>query len=164
MSSNNSNWNIRDYALVQGINLLTNMVGQLRADITLLQSVMGGWEKEKPLILENQVQLIFGTSADDKPCKYLVDCLNKLNDHKLSEFPLREYLIKLNSRCLSAIFRAVRAHSHIWSKAQLQTILNALGTAHVVQGKALPYHDSGEVEDQKKERKKKRYVLEYKED
>ncbi|HEC40456.1 hypothetical protein LCGC14_0957810 [marine sediment metagenome] len=164
MSSNQSNWNIRDYALVQGINLLTNMVGQLRADITLLQGVMTGWKKDSTLDYKNQVQLIFGTSADDKSCEYLVDCLNRLNDHKLSEFPYREYLIKLNSRCLSAIFRAIRAHSHIWNQAQLKTILNALGTAHVVKGKALPYYDSGEDEDQKKERKKERYVLEYKED
>ncbi len=164
MSSNQSNWNIRDYALVQGINLLTNMIGQLRADISLLQGVMGEWQKDNTLGYKDQIQLIFGTSAHDKSCEYLVYRLNKLNDHKLSEFPHREYLIKLNSKCLSAITRAVKAHSHVWSKVQVQTILNALGTAHVVKGKTLPYYDSGEDEDQKKERKKERYVLEYKED
>lgn len=164
MSREQSNWNIRDYALVQGINLLTNMVGQLRADIGLLQGVMDGWQKDSTLGFKNQVQLIFGTSAHDKSCEYLVDCLNKLNDHKLYEFPHREYLIKLNSRCLSAIFRAIRAHSHIWNQAQLKTILNALGTAHVVKGRSLPYYDSGEEEGKKKEKQKKKYILEYKED
>ena len=163
MSNERSNWSVRDYALIQGINLLVNMIGQLRADIKLLQGVIGDWTLSDTFGYENQVQLIFGTSADDKSCGYLVYCLNNLNDEKLSEFPHKGYLIKLNSRCLSAILRAVKSHSHIWNKAQLQTILNALGTAHVVKGKALPYYDPGE-EEKKKEKKKERYVLEYKGD
>lgn len=153
---------MHDQAIIQGINLLVNMIKQLRDDIKLLQGVIGDWTESDTFGYVNQVQLIFGTSADDKACGYLVDCLNNLNDHKLFEFPYREYLIKLNKRCLSSIFRAIKSHSHIWNQAQLQTILSALGTAHVVKAKALPYIDLGDEEGEEEKKKKKTYFLEYK--
>ncbi|MFW9968758.1 MAG: hypothetical protein ACFFDF_01070 [Candidatus Odinarchaeota archaeon] len=158
---------ISDYAQLQGINLLMNMIKQLRADLIALKGVYGDWQKDSTLSFENQVELIFGTSAGDKSPKFLVYCLDKLNREKMSEFPLREYIISLTIDSISAINRAVLEHNHIWNKAQLQTIMEALGSAHVIKGRSLPYYDDGEDEEAnngKKEKKKKPYVIEYKSD
>ncbi len=139
-------------ALIQGINLLVNMIKQLRADIVLLEDVFGDWQQKSTLGFENQVKIIFGTSADNRASLYLVGCISKLNKHKMHEFPYREYLVTLTVDCIDAVMRAIQAHSHIWNKVQLQTVLNALGTAHVTRG--LPYYDNEEDEDKKKEQKK----------
>lgn len=163
MSFDQSRGYIKDYALIKGIDLLINMVKELRADIVSLQNIYTTWKKDSTLSFENQIQVIFGTSAGDKSSLYLVHCLDKLNREKMSEFPHREYLITLTLDCISAINRAVRDHSHIWNKVQLHTILEALGTGHVVKGKVLPYYDNEEEEKEKK-KKKERYVLEYKPD
>jgi len=142
------------------------MVKQLRADVVSLQTIYTTWQKDSTLSFENQIEVIFGTSAGDKSSLYLVHCLDKLNREKMSEFPHQEYLITLTLDCISAINRAVRDHSHIWNKAQLHTIMEALGTGHVVKGRVLPYYDSDEDEDEDEEKKKKKekkpYVLEYK--
>jgi len=140
------------------------MVKQLRADVVSIQTIYTTWQKNSTLSFENQVQVIFGTSAEDLTSKYLVHCINKLNDEKMSEFPHQEYLIRLTLDCISAINRAVQSHSHIWNKAQIKTIMEALGTGHVVKGRSLPYYDDDEDEDEEKKRKKEKkpYVLEYK--
>jgi len=148
---------IRDYALIQGINLLMNIIKRLQDDIIKLQGVFGEWNETSIISYENQVLLIFGTSANDKSCQYLVDCLSELNNHKLSEFPHKQYLLKLTTESLFAIMNAIKAHSHIWNRVQLQTLTSALGTSHVVKAKGLPYYEPDDKEDEEE-----RYMLEYK--
>lgn len=134
------------------------MIKRLDKDRIDLETVFGDWQKNSTLGFESQVRVIWGTSADDKACEYLVDCLSELNSHKMCEFPYREYLIFLTDNCIDAVFRAIKAHSHIWNKAQLHTVLNALGSGHVVAGRSLPYY--GEPETEEKEKKtQKRHII-----
>ena len=155
--------NVRDLALIEGIHLLVNMISQLNEDIISLQNIFGDWQKYNTLGLENQVQLIFKTSADDKPSKYLVHCLTELNKAKMGEFLIREYLLSKTIACIGAIHIAVQAHGHVFTVTQLKVITKALGTSHIAKTKGLPYfdHGNGADEDEKKE-KKKPYILEYK--
>lgn len=145
---------VHDIALIRGIDLLVNMIEQLKVGMESLQNVFGEWQESSTLGYENQVKIIFGASADNKASLYLVNCLSKLNKHKMHEFPHREYMITLTIDCLDAILRAARAHDHIWNKAQLHTVMSALGSAQVVKGKALAYIDYEDDEDKKKEQKK----------
>ena len=150
---------VRDYAIIQGITLLENMIKRLEKDRVDLETVFGDWQRDSTLGFESQVRVIWGTSADDKACEYLVDCLTELNSHKMCEFPLREYLITLTDNCIDAVFRAIKAHSHIWNKAQLHTVLNALGSGHVIAGRSLPYYGAPEDEDEDEKEKKKSFVI-----
>ncbi|MFX0023762.1 MAG: hypothetical protein ACFE9S_15655 [Candidatus Hermodarchaeota archaeon] len=153
---------MREYTALAGINLLENVIKQLQDLEIKLMEITDDFSKIGILSLEKQVQLVFGISADDKASRYLVYCLNMLNDHLTSEFPHREYALKLIRRCLGAVHRAVRSHSHIWNKAQLHAIITALGSAYVTKKKAFPYYydDDKDNGNETKERK----VLEYKED
>ena len=104
--------------------------------------------------------MINDTSADDIPSKYLVMRLNKLNDHLLSEFPDWDYAVILSIKALKALLRANRSHSHMWNQVQIQSVLLAMGSSHVVKTKSLPYFDYDD-DDDKKKKKKKTKVLEY---
>ncbi|KKN04914.1 hypothetical protein LCGC14_1092540 [marine sediment metagenome] len=156
--------NVRDLALIEGIHLLVNMISQLNEDIISLQDIFSDWQKYNTLGLENQVQLIFKTSADDKPSKYLVHCLTELNKAKMGEFLIREYLLSKTVDCIGAIQLAVQAHGHIFTITQLKVITKALGTSHIAKTKGLPYFDPGDREDGEKKEKKTPYVIEYKGD
>lgn len=150
----------REWAQIQGITLLQNILKQLENLELTLMTLSESWIENRILNIEQQVQLIFGVSANDVTSQYLVFCINKLNDHLISEFPHREYTLKLTKKAIHAMERAIQAHSHIWSTAQLQSVLTALGSAHVVRTKGSPYYYNIEQEDKKKE--KKIEVLEYK--
>ena len=144
---------IREYAQLQGINLLMNIIERLKILETNLMSVVVEWQETRTLGLESQVQLIFGTSADDLTSKYLVHRISMLNDHLLSEFPHKDYALKLTKKTLNAVFRAIQSHSHIWNKVQLQSLLMSLGSSYVVKSKNLPYIDYHDQEEKKKKKK-----------
>ncbi|KKM62094.1 hypothetical protein LCGC14_1525130 [marine sediment metagenome] len=150
---------IRDYALIQGITLLENAIKRLEIQDVKLETISDKWVKNIVPTIKTQVQMIISTSADDIASKFLVKKLNKLNDHVLSEFPYLPYVKRLVKEVFDAMLRAIQARSHIWSNAQLQSILTALGSSHVVKTKRLPLYDY--EKEEKKEKKNKLNVLEY---
>ncbi|KKN17695.1 hypothetical protein LCGC14_0963280 [marine sediment metagenome] len=151
----------RDYALIEGIHLLGNMMELIEKDLVILQTVFSDWQLHSTLSLENQVSLIFGTSADDKASRYLVYCINRLNAHKMYKYKHRGYLIMLTKDCLAAITRAIRAHTHIWNNIQSEALKAAFSSSHIIKSKGLPYY---EPEDDEDEDEDEAYVLEYKGD
>jgi len=151
---------IKDYALIRGITLLENVFERLDTQEERLTIISAEWIKNNAPIISNQIQMITNTSADDIASKYLVMRLNKLNDHLLSEFPDWKYAVKLSIRALSALLRASRSHGHRWNQVQIESVLLAMGSSHVVKTKSLPYFDY-EDDDEEKKKKKKTKVLEY---
>jgi len=142
----------REYAQIQGINLLMNVIKRLKSLETKLMTIVNDWQRTRTLGLESQVQLIFGTSGEDLTSKYLVHRISMLNDHLLSEFPHRDYALKLTKKCLNAVFRAIQSNSHLWSKVQMQSILMSLGSGYAIKSKGLPFIDRINKKD-KKEKK-----------
>lgn len=155
--------NLRDIALIRGITLLENTIKRLQAQQKRTAEISGEWIKDLIPAINNQIDVINDTSANDIASKFLVKKLNKLNDHLLSEFTSIPYALRLSREALSAMFRATQSHSHIWNQAQLESILTALGTSHVVKTKGLPYYDIDyDREEEGKDKKKRVKVLEYK--
>lgn len=152
---------IRDLALIRGITLLENIFERLDAQEERLTVISAKWIENNAPIISNQIQMIRDTSADDIASRYLVMRLNKLNDHLLSEFPDWDYAVILSIKALKALLRANRSHSHIWNQVQIESVLLAMGSSHVVKTKGLPYFDYEDVDEEKK-KKKKTKVLEYK--
>lgn len=155
---------IREYAQIHGINLLMNVIERLKSLEKNLMEIVVNWQETRTLGLVNQVQLIFGTSGDDLTSQYLVYRISLLNEHLMSEFPHKEYALKLTQKCLNAMYRAIQSHSHIWNEVQVKSILASLGSAYVIRTKGLPYIDNidEEKEDNVKKKKEKPYVLDYK--
>ena len=151
--------NLRDIALIRGITLLENTIKSLKAQEKRTAEISGEWIKDLYPAINHQIEMINNTSADDIASKFLVKKLNKLNDHLLSEFPDPSYALRLSRESLSALFRATQSNSHIWNQAQLESVLTALGSSHVVRTKGLPYYD---IEREEKHDKKRVRVLEYK--
>ena len=155
---------IKDYALIRGITLLENVLERLDVQEERLTIISAEWIKNKAPIIRNQIRMIKDTSADNVASKYFVMRLNKLNEHLLSEFPDWEYAVILSIRALSALLRAIRAGSHTWNRVQIQSILEGMGSSHVVKTKKLPYfgyEDDDDDEEKEKKKEKKTKVLEY---
>lgn len=146
------------WAQIQGITLLENMLKHLARQLESITTISGDWAKKGILNIKQQVELIDDVSADDIASKYLVFRINKLNDEIMSEFPYKGYALKLTKKCIYACQRAIQAHSHIWNIAQLQAVLTALGSSHIVKTKGSPYYLS-EKEKKKGEEKKEPYFL-----
>lgn len=152
----------REYALIQGINLLVNMVEQIKIDKSTLQEIHDTWIDSGILRFRDQIDLIFGTASDSIKCRYMVYCINLLNDYMMSKYPNHRGLImSLTSDVLSSINMAIFGSAHIWSKAQLDSIRAAFMSSHVA--KSIPYYEPPEKEDEDKKREKRK-VLEYKPD
>ena len=151
----------REYALIQGINLLTNMVTQIRNDKSTLQDIYTNWTNSGILQFRDQIDLIFGTAADYIKCRYMVFCINQLNSYMMSKYPNHRYLISLlTTDILNSVNMAVLGNAHIWSNAQLESIQAAFMSSRVA--KSIPYYEPPEEEKEEDEKKEKRKVLEYK--
>lgn len=150
---------IKDYALIQGITLLENVLKSLLIQEEKMEVISNEWIKDTCPVIKNQIKLINNTSADDIASKFLVKKLNKLNDHLLSEFPYLQYALRLSREALHAMQRAYQAHSHIWNQVQLHSILTAMGSSHIVKTKALPFYDYEEKEEEEEKEKKKRHAI-----
>ena len=148
-------------ALIRGITLLENTVINLKAEQKRTAEISGEWIKEIIPAINNQIEIINNTSGHDIASKFLVKKLNKLNNHLLSEFTDLLYASRLSREALSALFRATQSHSHIWNQAQLESILTALGSSHVVKTKGLPYYDIEDKEEEEKDKEKRVKVLKY---
>ena len=149
----------REYALIQGINLLVNMVKEVRKDKVTLQQVHDMWMESGILSFGNQIELIWGTAADGIRCRYLAFTMNELNSYMLSKYPNHRGLIRsLTKDVLNAINMAIYGNAHIWSTTQLKSIEAAFMSGRVA--KASPYYEPLE-EDKKIEEKGKQKVLEY---
>lgn len=149
---------LREIAQIRAITLLENTIKNLKAEQKRTAEISGDWIKDIIPAINNQIEMINNTSANDIASKFLVKKLNKLNDHLLSEFTSISYASRLSREALSALFRATQSHSHIWNEAQLESVLTALGSSHVVKTKGLHYYD---MEDKEEKKKKKTKVLEY---
>jgi len=148
---------IRYQALIQGITLLENVFERLDNTKISLKNLSVEWIKTIFPAINDQLQILMSVPADKIASKYLTDRFNDLNAHLLSENPHEKYARKLVRYCLAALFRTAHSHSHIWDEVQRESILEALGTSHVVRTKGLPYYDSGEEEE--KEKKKERRAI-----
>ena len=149
----------REYALIQGINLLVNMVKEVRKDKVTLQEVHAIWIESGVLSFADQIDLIWGTAADGIRCRYLAITINELNSYMLSEYPNHRGLIRsLTKDVLNAINMAIYGNAHIWSSAQLKSIEAAFMSGRVA--KTSPFYEPLE-EDDEIEEKEKQKVLEY---
>jgi len=151
----------REYALIQGINLLVNMVDQIKNEKTSLKLIYSSWIDSGFLSFANQIDFISGTAGDNKTSKYLAYCINQLNSYIMSKYPNHRGLASsLTTDILNAINMAIQANAHIWTQAQLQAIQAAFKSGRVA--KPSPYFEP--PEDDEEEKVKKRKVLEYKPD
>ena len=149
MSYEGSSKSYREYALIQGINLLVNMVKQIKEDKLTLQDVHDVWIESGMLSFSDQIELIWGTAADGLRCRYLAHCINQLNSYMMSKYPNHRGLIRLlTTDILNAINMAVYGNAHIWSKAQLRSIDAAFMSGRVA--KTTPFYEPLE-DDEKKE-------------
>ncbi len=162
MSYDRSSKQYREYALIQGINLLVNMVKDVKEDKTTLKKIHGAWMEAGILDFGDQIELIWGTSADGIRCRYLAHTINLLNSYMMSKHPNHMGLIRsLSTDVLNAINMAIYGNAHIWSTTQLKSIEAAFMTGRV--SKTSPYYVPEEDEEKEKlEDKNKKKMLEYK--
>lgn len=150
----------REYALIQGINLLVNMVEQTKRDKVDIKDIYPKWVQSGILDLGDQIEAISGTAADGLRCRYLAFCINQLNAYMMSKYPNHVGLIrKLTNDILEALNMAIMGNAHIWTKAKLQSILAAFGSARV--GKPTPYYtpEEKEEEEEKEKKRKERHAI-----
>lgn len=153
----------REYALINGINLLVNMVEQTKDDKITLKQIHTKWIETGVLSFGDQIELIWGTAADGIRCRYMAHCINELNSYLLSEYPNHRGLIRsLTKDVLNAINMAIMGNAHIWSMAQLESIKAAFKSGQV--SKAKPYYDLSDkktIKNLEIEENKKRKYLKY---
>lgn len=131
----------REYALIQSINLLVNSVEQVLEAKEKLINVSQIWLKSGMLGFGEQIELIFGTAADNVRSEYMVICINKLNKYMMSKYPNHVgYIIKLTCDVIEAINKASKAHAHIWESAKIKAILSGFSSGRVA--KSLPFYKS----------------------
>jgi len=148
----------REYALIQGINLLVNMVKTIKEDKSSLQEVHQTWVKSGMLSFADQIELIWGTAADGIRCRYMAHCINEFNSYMMSKYPNHRGLMRsLTKDILNAINMAVYGNAHIWSKTQLQSIEAAFMSGRVA--KSTPYYEPPPEDEEEKSKKHK--TLEY---
>lgn len=149
----------REYALIQGINLLVNMSNRTRDDKITLKQIHGTWIESGVLSFADQIELIWGTAADGIRCRYMAYCINQLNSYMMSKRPNHRGLIRnLTIDVINSINMAIFGNAHIWTRSQLQSIDAAFKSGRVA--KASPYYEPLE-EDEEIEEKEKQKVLEY---
>lgn len=155
----------REYALINGINLLVNMVEQVKDDKVSLKEIHTKWIESGLLSFADQIELIWGTAADGIRCRYMAFCINQLNSYMMSKYPNHRGLMRsLTKDILNSINMAIFGNAHIWSKMQLQSIESAFKSGQV--SKAKPYQDLSDKKTRKKldkiEENKQHKYLEYK--
>ena len=154
----------REYALINGINLLVNMVEQTKDDKITLKEIHTKWIESGILSFADQIELIWGTAADGLRCRYMAFCINQLNSYMMSKYPNHKGLIRnLTRDILNAINMAIMGNAHIWSVVQLESIKAAFKSGQV--SKPTPYYDLSDKKTIKKlnkiEEKSKQKYLEY---
>jgi len=151
----------REYALIQGINLLVNMVDRIKEEKISLKEIHEAWIESGMLSFGNQIELIFGTAADRIRCRYMAFCINEFNSYMMSKYPKHRGLMRnLTKDILNSINMAVFGNAHIWSKAQLQSIEAAFMSGRVA--KSTPYYEPPPEEEEEEGKKNKKHkVLEY---
>lgn len=154
----------REYALINGINLLVNMVEQTKDDKITLKQIHASWIETGMLSFADQIELIWGTAADGLRCRYMAFCINQLNSYMMSEYPNHiGYIRSLSMDVLNSINMAIFGNAHIWSMVQLESIKAAFKSGQVA--KPTPYRDLSDKKTIKKlkkmEEKDKQKYLEY---
>ena len=148
--------NYREYALIQGINLLVNMVDRIKDDRNTLKEIHSTWIEAGFLSFGDQMDLIFETAADKATNKYLAYCINELNSYMMSKYPKHRGLMRnLTTDILNAINMAVHASAHLFKRTELESIQAAFMSGRVA--KSSPYYlpPSSEEEDKKKKKNTK---------
>ena len=136
----------RDYALIEGINLLVNMVERTGDDKEELKKIHGHWIEFNKLSFPDQIDLIYGTGRDKIRCRYMVYCINQLNGYMMSEYPDHKgYIRMLVKDVLDGINMAIFGDVHIWKSVQVESIKAAFRSGRVA--KARPYFEPKELEE-----------------
>ena len=150
----------REYALIEGINMLVNMVNQTKDDKITLKEIHITWIESGVLSFGDQIELIWGTASDGIRCRYMTFCINQLNSYMMSKYPNHiGYIRSLIKDILNAINMAIFGNAHIWSTVQLESIKAAFRSGRMA--KARPYYEPPEEEDEKYIEYKKQRALEY---
>lgn len=146
----------REYKLIQGINLLTNMVRQIKDERKTLKEIHAICTTPGFLDFGEQMEFIWGTAADKATNYYLAYCINQLNSYMMSKYPKHKGLIRnLATDILNAINLAVHANAHIWTSVQLESIKAAFMSSRVA--KSTPFYEL--PDKQEEEKKKKRHII-----
>ena len=151
----------REYALIEAINLLVNMVDRIKDDRIVLKEIPVSWINSGMLSFGDQMELIWGTAADGMRCRNLAFRINLLNGYLITRKrnKLHRGLVSMYTKdILDAINMAVMGSAHIWTQTQLRSIEAAFKSSRV--SKARPFYEPKELED-KEDKKSKRKVLEY---
>ena len=147
----------REYALIQGINLLVNMVATIKEEKVSLQDIHELWVESGMLSFGDQIELIWGTAADGIRCRYMTFCINEFNSYMMSKYPRhRDLMRSLTKDILNAINMAVFGNAHIWSKTQLQAIEAAFTSGRMA--KSTPYYEPLPEDEEEKNKKHKSLV------
>lgn len=149
---------VRLQALIEGISLLKNVFERLDKDKASIRELSAEWITTIYPAINDQMQIIMSTSADNITSKYLADRLIDLNDHLLSDNPHERYARRLARYALHAMVRCAQSHSNIWNEVQIQSIITALGSSYAVKQKRFTDYED---EEEEKKKKKKIKVLEY---
>ena len=135
----------RDYKLIEGINLLVNMVERSREDKESLKKINEGYF-DFEITFANKIELIYATGTDKLRCNYMVSCMNKLRRYMKSEFPYHLGLIRmLVDDFDDSVGMAIMGDIHLWKQAQLEAIQAAFRSARVA--KATPYFEPKQLEE-----------------
>ena len=150
----------RDYALIEGINLLVNMVEQSRDDKESLKKIHEHWIEFRQLSFADQIDLIYGTGSDKIRCRYMVYCINQLNGYMMSEYPDHAgYIRILIKDVLDSINMAIFGDVHIWKSVQIESIKAAFRSGRVA--KPTPFFEPPPDDDKIEDKRKKRKSIEY---
>lgn len=150
----------KEYALINGISLLVNMVEQVKEEKISLKEIHETWIDTGVLSFADQIELIWGTAADGIKCRYMVHCINELNSYMMSQYPNHKGLImSLTKDVLNSINIAILGNAHIWSRVQLQSIEAAFKTGQV--SKSTPYRDLSDKKVKEIDENEKQKYLEY---
>lgn len=152
----------REWAFIEGINMLINMTDQMKEAKETLKKIHTRWEEFNRLSFADQIDLIHGTGTDEIKCRYMVYCINKLNGYMMSEYPNHKGLIRMYVKdILESINMAIMGDVHIWKRVQVESIQAAFRSGRVARAK--PFYEPKRLEgEEEEEEDNKQKRLEYK--
>jgi hypothetical protein len=117
-----------DLRVVQGINLILNVMKQLEKLKKELEGISGGWQRFGVFDQTSQLKLIVGTAADKIANEYLVKKLNELNGELDWKFPHKGIIMRKTQEALNAGRIALSRHFQKWESAKIGLVTKSLGS------------------------------------
>ena len=121
-----------DLRAVQGINLILNVMKELKKLKRELEGVGMQWKSFGIFNQVSQIKLIVGTTGNRLANDFLVKKLNELN-HELSwKFPHKGYIMRKTQESLDAARIALSKHFQSWERAKFDMLIKAMGSQTIL--------------------------------